>query len=737
MNKYSTYSKEKLQEHLDLYLIEHWSISAISSFIGNEKGFERKYIFRDYDEQKSLASIIGTVYHKALSHFFKQFQETGERLSYDKMLMKAYVELETVGANKYRPQKKKTIEELKLEANKIVNFLITSFLNEVPAYLDEIQEILFVERPFKEFIQINGVDVPLPIKIIPDLVFIDKEGYLCIADHKSKKTYTDEKEVNAIYSNQSIGYVLGLNAFMQRLEAMGIIEKYPKAAEGVKKFFFYENKYTKNSNGSRQIKQIPIIMDDATVLFYEQMLFEGVFRVMDAVSNPDYVYLMNPNDHFEDKENMVKFWVKTHIEGLEGFPKLKPRQVKILKRRRDDIRRSALTGIPKSIVRSYTQPTDFVSLTPEDMEDLSNERKIEHRLRTFNYPVRVEHTIEGYSCDTYLLQIAAGLKTAQIYGFSMDIANVLGVASVRISPDLVPYKKGSYIAIEVNREKQKPLMLSDSDIPDGTALPIGKDNFGNTHVWDVGNPTTPHLMIAGASGSGKSVAIKTLIDVIERKKMDVVILDPKFEFLDFKDKGFKVFNELEEIEAFMEAEVVNMNKIFSTHGARGNSANKRIIIFDEAADCFTRQTKERKICVDKEGYEIEKPKKRVEDAKDRLEIEELRAQWAAFNTAKTITDKSLKTLEENTLILSQKARSAGIHLVLAAQRFSVKVLTGDAKANFSTRLCLSVSSGTDSKVMLDQEGAEKLRGKGDALITSPEHSNVTRIQCFATESALN
>lgn len=700
MSKYSELSPELLQNHLDGFLIEHWSISAVQEFIRNEKSFEKSYIYKDYSRAQSPTAIAGKVYHDVLKSFFERYKD-GKVMGFDEMTMLAHAYLDLIGADEYRPQKSKTIEEQQQGVLKSVNNGIKNFLAEFDSYSEEIQEILFIEETFKEFITINEIEIPLPLKVKVDVVFINKEGFLSVFDHKLKANYTDASEVDLRYSSQSIGYCLCIGEAIKKFP--DILKRWPKAKEGVKRFYYYENKCTQNRDGSRQIKQISINLDESRVL-YEQMLFEGVFRLMEAVQNPDHVYLINPNDFFVSAEEIMEFWIKTHVEGLEGFPNLTPQQKTILQRKRKDIRRSALTGLSKSIIKAFTKPKDFISMTPEDMTNLTTEEKIEHRLRTFNYPVRVEHKVEGYSCDTYLVQVGGGLKTSTIFSYRMDIANAIGMKDVRIAPSLVSYKGGAHVAIEVNKANRTPLYLVDNEIPPGFEFPIGKNNYGETISWDIGNPSTPHLMIAGGSGSGKSVAVKTIIEVAKKKGVRVTILDPKREFEEYQDKGYEVINDQKDIEDFMEYTVMEMDEIFKKHGARGNSENKRLIIFDEAADCFARQSKKRVAFT-------EGPK-----GGERKHV-----------------DHEFKTLEQNTLILAQKARSAGIHLVLAAQRFSVKVMTGDAKANFSTRLCLTVASGVDSKVMIDQDGAEKLNGKGDALFTSPEHSEPVRIQCFTTQ----
>jgi S-DNA-T family DNA segregation ATPase FtsK/SpoIIIE len=734
-NKYSLLPPEELKKHLEGFLIDAWSPSCVSDFIGNEKYFEKKHIFRDREKDSSLASIIGKVYHKVLMHFFKLYRDEGTKMNLDDLAFAAHAELGRIGANSYRPQKGKMISDLQNDALKAVNNLIQNFLKEFDSYENEIDTILFVEQKFEEFVTINDIDIPLPLRMIPDVVFVHKDGSLCIFDHKSKKTYTAEKDINLRYSNQSIADKLCLDVAIAKYP--DLIKRFPKIKDGVARFYFYENKYTNNRDGSRQIKQIPIDMEKSKNLF-EQMLFEGIFRVIEAVQNPDYVYLMNPHDHYQDAGDMVEFWVKTHIEGFEGFPNMKKNARRLLKKRRSAIRRSALTGIPKNMVRSYLNPKAFISYDSKNMENLSIEERIEHRLRTFNFPVKVEHKIAGYSCDTYMVTIGAGLKTSQIYGYRMDIANAIGVKDVRIAPNMMEYEGGVYVAIEVNRNDHKGLMIDKSDIPEGNVFPIGKDNFNNPLTWSIDNPSTPHMMISGASGSGKSVAIQTMIQVALSKGIQVSILDPKHEFIDYRSAGIVVINELEEIEKFMEQKVSEMDAIFRGKGASGNSKQKQLIIFDECADMLMRQSKQRNIMIDKEGNEVTKPDIEMKDAQSeglsRSEIEELRGLWAVYNTAKKIGDPSFKTLEENTLILAQKARSAGIHLVLAAQRFSVKILTGDAKANFPTRLCLTVSSGIDSKVMLGVEGAEKLNGKGDALFYQPGIGDPVRIQCFSSNN---
>lgn len=682
-NQYSALSEADKKDLMDNYLIEHFSISAVQDFISNEKAFEKKYIFKIYDQTMGLSQIIGSAYHKALEEFFTAYKEEGMQTGFDSLVMIGHEYIESIPATHWRPQVKKSIEEMKAEAIKRINFLIKNFLAEVDSYLDDIQEILFVEKSFTEFITLDGIDLPVPFKFKMDIGYIDKDGFLCVTDHKAKKKYTEEEDVNMDCANQSIGYAVGLKAVFER-EFADLVKKYPKIKEGVKRFTYYENKYSENQDGSSQIKRISIDIGESSQM-YEAMLFDGVWRVLRAVQDPDYVYLMNRNDYFQDKGEMVDFWVKTRVEGLDGFPQLSPKQKRIMGRRRKDLRTSSISKIPKAAIIAFKEQTKFVSYNTEDMSALSTEEKIVHRLKTFGYMVNVAHVIKGYSCDTYLLEIGAGMQSKKIYNYRMDIAQAVGKADVRIAKGLLTYDGCPYVAIEVNNDQDTRRFLAiGKDGLGGDLLPIGKDNFDHSVSWDPSNPSTPHMLVAGASGSGKSIALKTMIEAAITQGYEVTIIDPK------RDEHFKAFSgratiyhEMEDIELFLEIKVDEMDAIY-----KSGTKTKQIIFFDEASDCFTRQS----------------TKKRGDD--------------------------KFRTLQQNTLLLAQKARSAGIHLVLASQRFSVKVLSGDAKANFPARLCLTVTSGVDAKVMLDDIGAEALNGKGDALYRTPELSEPVRIQTY-------
>ena len=296
----------------------------------------------------------------------------------------------------------------------------------------------------------------------------------------------------------------------------------------------------------------------------------------------------------------------------------------------------------------------------------------------------------------------------------MDIANVLNVPSVRIGKDLMVYNEKSYLSIETPKKRTDTLLWDKTYLVD-EKIPIGIDNFGRTIHWDLNNHSTPHVLICGATGSGKSVSI---ISTVEYAKVagitDIVIFDPKYEFCSYSSQGVRVYNEIEDIEEQMKLLVEDMQG-----RAKNGIKSKTLVIFDEFADA---------VSASRSGTEL--------DIKEKVQV--------GFFASKKMMGipmppepkyefrviGRLKSLEENLKILLQKGRSLGFRIVAATQRASVNVITGDAKVNFPVQICFRVPKEIDSKVVLDEPGAETLAGMGDGLMKSPEYINVVRFQGF-------
>ena len=217
---------------------------------------------------------------------------------------------------------------------------------------------------------------------------------------------------------------------------------------------------------------------------------------------------------------------------------------------------------------------------------MTPEEKIEHILRTFNASVEVAHKFEGYSSNTFLLRVAAGVKVSSIHSHRLDIANALDVPNVRISKDLIVWEGKSYLAVEFEKKRESILMFDPKEII-GLRIPLGKDNFQNTIYWDLDNQSTPHALVCGATGSGKSVLIKTTLEYAKIAGIDdIIIFDPKYEFTSYAVGNVDVVNDISEIESYMQLLVDQMEAL-----VKNGRKKMTLVIFDEFADAVANSTK--------------------------------------------------------------------------------------------------------------------------------------------------
>jgi S-DNA-T family DNA segregation ATPase FtsK/SpoIIIE len=671
MSIYNTYSPEQIENHLSQFLVNSWSYSAVGTFSRNQKAYEMQYVY-GYRSKSSATTVAGNAYHAALQHYFIQFKEKAEKLP-------ELVDLETIAYNyieemdprDWKLQKTNpTVEDCFKEACKTASKLIQYFLKDIFVYTDEIQEILDVEHYGKGiFVTINGVEIPLPLYYRLDLVVKLKDGRIVIIDNKSKQTYTPEVDIKLSHGKQAITYIKGYEA------EFGV---------KVDEVWFIENKSSENRDKSPQLVKYVLDMSTEDVRrYYEASLYEGLRALVTAVNDPDYVYIMNDSDNFIDKAEIYEFWTKTLISEVEDFAGIDPDKTEMVKKRLKKIKDTGIKTINPTVIKKFRQSAaEFIQYDYSN-KDMTQEEKIEHSLRRFAIIVKVAKIFDGYSSNTYLLQIDAGTKIGNIASHKLDIANALDVPSVRISTSLTVWEGKSHLAVEVSKKRERDLIFNKKDLVD-YKIPIGRNNLDEIIHWDLKNHSTPHVLVSGATGSGKSASLKSTIEYLKLAKVkDITILDPKYEFAQMNIKGVKVISDIYEIERFLIESVDEMNERVKN----GVVHNFKAIIFDEFAD----------------------------------------AQAQARSGKALGSDKSL---EENLRILLQKGRSAGFRIIAATQRASVKVITGDAKVNFPVQICFRVPKEIDSKVVLDEGGAESLAGAGDGLIRSPEYPELVRFQAY-------
>lgn len=685
---YKSYSPEEREELFSNFLVESWSYSRVTSFARNEKAFEMQHVFGLYS-RSSATTIAGNGYHSALQYYFTKKKE-GIILDLVELEACAYAYIDNVPANRWKVQKTTpTIEAAQLKANATVSSLLKNFVSEKGLYEDDIEEILEVEIKLDEYVTVNGVDIPLPCHAMIDLVVRTKRGTIAVIDHKSRTSYTPDDEIALSIGVQAITYVLCYESY---------------SGLQVHEVWFVENKYSQNKDKSPQLNKFPVTITDSTRRLYGALLYEPLKRMLEAVSNPDYVYLINDSDNLVDMAELYDFWARTMICEVEDF-NVPDAKKEIVSKRLKKIRDASLDVVTPTVIKRFKENADQFIQYDLSNKEMSHQEKIEHVLRSFSVIARIAYSFEGYSSNTYLLEVSAGVKVASIHKYKLDIANALDVATVRISKEMVVYEGKSYLSIEFAKKREKDLVFEPKDLV-GFKLPLGKDNFDNTVVWDLDNHSTPHALICGATGSGKSVCIRSIIEYGKQAGIEkVIILDPKYEFVSYSDKGCKVVNDIYEIEENM-ARLVQQMEVLVKQGRR----ERILIVFDEFADAVANS--------------------RSGKALDVYDVEENISPLTGKVTYEKTYIRTDKPLEENLRMLLQKGRSCGIRIVAATQRASAKVITGDAKVNFPVQICFRVPKAVDSQVVLDEPGAEGLAGHGDGLIKSPQYNDIIRFQAY-------
>lgn len=670
MNQYGRFTKEQLEEHFSYYLMDSWSYSKVACFARNEKAFEKEYIYCEKG-RRSATSVAGNAYHKALECYFASFGSKFPAPMLIDLQEVAYKYIDEVPANDWKLQKTTpTVEKAKEEATKKVTAALQNFFAELPVYVDEIAEVLGIEERFEEWVVVNGVDIPLPCHAEVDLIVRLKDGRTVIIDHKMKSAYSEDKEVALVHGKQAVTYIVCYES------------KYP--GKTIDEVWFFENKISQNKDGGPQIRKHSLVMDKDSRRLYEALLYEPMRRMIEAVSNPDYIYTVNDSDNLTDKAELYEFWTRTLIADVDDFNVPEGKRSLIAQRQRK-IKDSSLATIDPRVITSFRKNAASFITFDYSMTDMTKPEIIEHVLRTFGMLVKVAHEVSGFSSDTFLLECGAGVKITNIYKYRLDIASALNVPTVRLSNTLIQHEGKSYLAIEVNKKRTEDVLWHESFLK-GRQIPIGLDNFRNTIVWDLDNHSTPHMLVCGATGSGKSVMLRSTIEYARAAGVDdIVIIDPKDEFWELAESGAAhVYTDIEEIEAVMAHEVEVMQ---GRAKQRGIKHPIRLVVIDEFADAI-----------------------------------------AQARSGKALGDD--KSLEENIRILAQKGRSLGYRIICATQRASTKIITGDTKVNFPVQVCFRVPKAVDSTVVIDEEGAESLAGLGDGLMRSPEYLDTVRFQGF-------
>ncbi|HZK10235.1 MAG TPA: DNA translocase FtsK, partial [Clostridia bacterium] len=361
---------------------------------------------------------------------------------------------------------------------------------------------------------------------------------------------------------------------------------------------------------------------------------------------------------------------------------------------------------PISLLHTRTKNSTKKTVKKKEMLELA--RKLEEIMNTFSVNAQVLEVVKGPIVNRFEIQLEAGTKISKITGLADDIALHMAVSQVRVAP----ITGKSTIGIEIPNKEKDPVSLYEilrskeyKNVNSKLAVALGKDITGKAVVADLAQ--MPHLLIAGSTGSGKSVCINTIIaGLLFRSSPDEVkllMIDPKV------------------------VELSNYNGIPHLILPVVTEPKKAALALGWAVNEMTRR------------YEAfaENKVKDIQSYNKKLKDEKMPRIVVIIDELADLMMVAQAQVEDSIARLSQMARAAGIHLIVATQRPSAEVITGQIKTNIPSRISFAVSSAVDSRIILDMSGAEKLLGKGDMLYFPFGSNRPKRVQgCFLSEEEI-
>jgi DNA segregation ATPase FtsK/SpoIIIE, S-DNA-T family len=357
-----------------------------------------------------------------------------------------------------------------------------------------------------------------------------------------------------------------------------------------------------------------------------------------------------------------------------------------------------------------TPPESASSHKTTDTEQRATAQAIAETLATFDIPARVVDYVAGPTVTLFEVEIAKGVRLSRVTALADDLALSLAASTVRI---LAPIPGKALVGVEVPNQRRTSVTLGDCLAPAGEGGPlllgIGKDVAGAPVLADLAS--MPHLLIGGTTGSGKSVAINAmLMSILLRTtpaEVRMILIDPKRVELGLYNNVPHLYvpvvtepKEAASALAWSVSEMERRLKVLQLAGVRNIGSYNAL----------------------------------VQDGKGPEGAAELPYLIIVIDELADLMMVAAKEVEDSIVRIAQLARAAGIHLIVATQRPEANVVTGIIKANITNRIAFNVASAIDSRVILDQPGAEKLVGLGDMLFSTPAWPKPKRIQgCYVDE----
>lgn len=708
--------------------VDKLSYSGLTQLLRNPLIFKLKQILGVYDSKRGVSAMIGGAAHEALKFYYggndqypvpaDKDEARGDALELGLQYLADYPD------SQIKYGKTGNREEMLKGYTQAMHI----YFSEEPEY----HKILLCEKKLEAQITTHeGQILPLPAVAVPDLVeqYTDNEDDIQIIDTKFVKSFTRYEDEDGEPFEDFVKIIQA--KFLDRVFLATTGKK-------AKRVLFREVKRTKNKDGGNQIRDYIIPLDHEPY----DVIFNNLFRdVVKFLSNPDSIFLPNLSDPFDGEQAGLLY--------AQGLLSSDMSDVEVMHKVKD------VALVSKKFVASRLDRVENQNLLPEE--------KIKLRLAEFGIPVEPMETQYGPTFTQYRFKVSAGIRMTTVTKHKSDIARAIEAkGEIRI---LAPIPGTPYIGVEVAAEERKSIKLTKNLFePNTLSIPIGVDIQGNV----VKSPLNemPHLLIAGSTGSGKSILLHSILEALTNQmspaSMQLTLIDPKrveliafgkskhlagkkviYEYNDAVKALLKLTDEMEtrykELERTEKRDIMEYNKRVQETKINTEMPFK-VVVIDEFADLILRGKME-----DKKNkapaYLSKSPKwlynELVKRGVGKRMLDKLGSgtkQEMAEHLEEMDQEDAMKRGDANVELLITRiaamGRAVGIHLIIATQRPSVDVITGLIKANFPTRIALTTSSSTDSIVILGEPGAEKLTGKGDMLFMHPGNSGRIRLQGF-------
>jgi DNA segregation ATPase FtsK/SpoIIIE-like protein len=634
-----------------------------------------------FDSTRSITTIIGQAFHTGMEVYNggsdtvvpnneSEAIEVGIKAAMD------YMEKYPEGFLKYTttvPNKQKAFD--------LLAFAFNSYVKEFPYQPDK---LVSCEEKIVELIDVEwrGEKLTLPVKLKGKLDKIEREdGELVITDYKTCSAYSDPEKIDGAKMLQAVEYYFLVHA---------------KYGEAPTKMRYQEVKMTQNRDGSKQVKTYEVVYAENESFFdFYFRYYADVIRAL----NGEQVFVPNVHAIFDNEVAIIAYIHHLDIaeEKAELMKKHKVDNITdLLKRELHSA--SNMNKLLKAMEKQFVEAKSI------NYSTMSNEEKIKTKLMEHGMVLQFDSVVNGASVDLYRFTPSIGIKMSRLKGYVADIEQVLGSSGIRV---LAPIPDTSFVGFEVPKKERSFPSLADST--GGFDIAIGETVMGEVRRFDI--RTAPHLLVAGATGSGKSVFLSSLISQLSKvsEPCEIHLFDPKHVELVMHANDANVVEhetDIMEIHDSLESLVSLMNKRYkelAKAGVRGIQDYKgnmpyKFVVIDEFGDLIMQKYVDVKVV--KTGHVFQKGERAGEEE------------------TRTVETQVSKEISDFILLLAQKARAAGIHIIIATQRPSVDIITGSIKANFPTKVAFRTAKAIDSQVLIDTDGAEKLLGKGDMLFAS-------------------